>query len=131
MENILQGIPNVIVRTDDILMTEPTRKSHLSTFEQVLSRLDKYCVHLKLEKCKFFITEVIYLGNKINRGVQPVECKVQAIKKAPCLTNIRELQPFFGMLNYYICYIPKISSILIPLYQLLRKEANVSVPHKN
>lgn len=68
MENILQGIPNVIIRTDDIFI-EPTRKTHLSTFEQVLSRLDKYCVHLKWKKCKFFIIEVIYLGNKINRGV--------------------------------------------------------------
>ena len=37
MENILQGILNVIVWMDDIILIGPTRKDPLSTLEQVLS----------------------------------------------------------------------------------------------
>lgn len=45
IENILQGIPNVSVRIDGILLIEQTRK--FSVLVQVLSKLDKFGVHFK------------------------------------------------------------------------------------
>lgn len=48
IENILQGIPNVSVRIDGILLIEQTRK--FSVLVQVLSKLDKFGVHFKHEK---------------------------------------------------------------------------------
>ena len=76
MENILQGIPNVIVRMDDILLTGLTRKAHLSTLEQVLCKLDTFDVHMKHRKCKFIVSGVNYLSHKVNRnGIQPADNK--------------------------------------------------------
>ena len=123
MENLLQGIPQVIVRIDDILVTGKTRHDHLKHLKQVLERLDKAGIHLKLKKCVFLQGEVVYLGHRINRsGIQPVDGKVRAIHEAPVPTNVKELQGFLGMLNYYACYLPNLSIVLPFLHELLSKD---------
>jgi len=123
MENLLQGIPHVIVRIDDILVTGPTQAQHLSNLEKVLLKLGRVGVHLKKSKCIFLAPEVIYLGNRVNKaGIQPVPEKVRAIRDAPAPKNIKELQAYLGMLNYYSCYLPNISTVLAPLHLLLRKD---------
>lgn len=124
MENILQGIENVIVRIDDILLTGKTRKKHLETPEEALNRLEKSGIKLNREKCKFLVPEVLYLGHIVNReGIKPAEEKVKSIKQAPRPTSVKELQAFLGMINYYAQYIPNISNILAPLHQLLKKDS--------
>ena len=40
MENVLQGIPNVIVYLDDILVMGPNYREHLKTLSLVLSLLE-------------------------------------------------------------------------------------------
>ncbi|XP_021378372.1 uncharacterized protein K02A2.6-like [Mizuhopecten yessoensis] len=123
MENLLQGIPQVIVRVDDILVTGKNRRQHLENLEAVLNRLEKAGVKLKRSKCYFLRKEVEYLGHRINsEGMQPIEGKVMAIKDAPAPTNVKELQAFLGMLNYYSYYLPRLSTTLAPLYALLGKD---------
>ena len=41
MDNLLQGIPYVVVGVDDILVSGETREAHLSNLEEVLWRLSK------------------------------------------------------------------------------------------
>lgn len=104
IENLLQGISSVIVRLDDILVTGKTRCEHLQNLEEVLKKLEAAGVRLKREKCVFLADEVTYLGHRINKhGGQPTEDKVQAIKNLPEPNNVKELQAFLGMLNYYGC----------------------------
>ena len=119
MESLLQGIPHVAVWIDDILVVGKTRKDHLKHSKEVLARLDKAGIHLKLKKCAFLQGEVVYLGPCINRsGIQPVEGKVTAIHEAPAPTKVKELQAVLGMLNYYDCYLPNLSTVLAPLQGL-------------
>ena len=123
IENLLQGIPQVIVRIHDILVTGKTRPDHLKHLTEVLARLDNAGIHLKLHKCVFLQGEVVYLGHCINRsGIQPVKGKVNAIHEAPAPTNVKELQAFLGMLNYYACYLPNLSTVLAPLHEHLFKD---------
>lgn len=49
-ENGVQGIPNVLVRVDDILITAKTRVSHLKTLSDVLERFKKFGIRLKKGK---------------------------------------------------------------------------------
>ena len=71
----------------------------------------------------FLADEVTYLEHRINKyGRQPTEDKVQAIKKLPEPRKIKELQAFLVMLNYYGCYLPKLSTVLAPLHELLGKD---------
>ena len=47
--------------------------------------------------------------------------KVKAVMDAPQPTTITELKSYLGLLNYYGKFLPNISTILAPLYTLLRK----------
>ena len=66
--------------------------------------------------------EVVYLGHRINReGIQPMDEKVQAISKTPRPTNTSELWAFLGLVNFYGKFMNNLSTVLAPLYKLLRK----------
>ena len=93
MENVLQGIPNVCVYLDDILVTGPTPAAHLKNLDTVFARLETSGIWLKKEKCNFMKDEVEYLGHKISReGLQPTENKIRAISEPPRPTNVAELR---------------------------------------
>ena len=122
MENLLQNIPFVIVRADDILVGGTDDCDHLSNLETVLSRLAQAGVRLRKDKCSFMVPEVIYCGLLINdKGIQPVQGKVEAIQNAPEPTTVSQLKSFLGMLNYYHKFLPGIATVLEPLHKLLRK----------
>ena len=122
MENILQGISHVCVYLDDILITGSTHEEHIANLKEVLHRLSKAGLRLKLAKCTFMAKEVVYLGHKLSaEGLFPTPEKIKAIQKAPHPKNLTELKAFLGLVNYYSRFIPNLSSILEPLYRLLRK----------
>ena len=124
IESILQGIPRVTVYIDDILITGTTQEEHLRNLEEVLSRLEKANIRLKLCKCAFFLPSVDYLGHRISaQGLQPLADKVKAILDAPAPRNVSQLKSFLGSLNYYSKFLPNLSSTLAPLYRLLHKNA--------
>lgn len=115
MENLLQGIP-------DIIVTVKTDEEHLHNLGEVLSRLEKAGMKLKKEKCVYMVQEIEYLGHKINsEGLQPSDSKVAAIAEASPPKNVSELKSFLGMVNYYRRFLPNLATTLAPLYRLLRK----------
>ena len=122
IENLLQGIPHVVVRMDDILVSGEDETAHLDNLSSVLSRLLEAGLRLRQEKCCFMQPEVIYCGYGINgEGVYPVAAKVDAIKNAPAPRDVTQLRAFLGMLNYYHRFLPNVATILEPLHGLLRK----------
>lgn len=77
---------------------------------------------MKRSKCEFYKQQIEYLGHVLDeQGVHPSKDKVRAIKEAPAPTNVKELQAFLGLLNYYGRFVPKQSTILATLYKLLRE----------
>ena len=82
MENVLQGILNVIVYIDDILVTGANDQEHLKTLSLVLDRLEKAGFRARKSKCRFMVPSVSYLGHLIDQvGLHPLQEKVKAIKK--------------------------------------------------
>lgn len=123
MEGLLQGIPNVAIYLDDILVTGSTEKEHLQSLTTVLSRLEAAGLRLKRSKCTFLEKEVVFLGHKIDAtGLHPVQDKVRAIQQAPAPKNVTELKAYLGLLNYYNKFLPRVSTLLTALYVLLRKD---------
>ena len=51
IEGVLQGIPNVCVYLDDILITGKTNSEHLMNLHAVLTRLEEAGMRLKRKKC--------------------------------------------------------------------------------
>ncbi|XP_058880316.1 uncharacterized protein K02A2.6-like [Acipenser ruthenus] len=66
MDQILQGLDHVVCFLDDILVTASSKEEHLKTLDEVLGRLEQYCVRVKLSKCKFMQESVEYLGHLID-----------------------------------------------------------------
>ena len=67
MENILQGIPQVTVYLDDILIAGRTEAEHLTHLEMVLTRLRQAGLR---NKCSFTVKAVEYLGHAIAAHVR-------------------------------------------------------------
>ena len=70
----------------------------------------------------FSTDEVQYLGHVFSsRGVCLNSDKVEAITSTPAPLNIKKIQAFLGMCNYYFKFIPNFATVLAPLYDLLKK----------
>ena len=61
MEQILQGIPGMVVFMDDIELTGETEEEHLDRLDQVLQRLQNHGLRLQKAKCAFTKDRVEYL----------------------------------------------------------------------
>ena len=95
MENLLQGLNNVCIYLDDILVTGSSEREHLDNLAAVLEKLEAAGVRLKKSKYHFVKPSVEYLGHKISdKGIQPTEAKIRAIVKAPALNNVSQLKAF-------------------------------------
>ena len=123
MDNLLQGLEHVVVYIDDILITGRTEEQHLRTLDKVLQILEDGGMCLKKEKCIFMVHSMEYLGHSIcKEGLQPTAEKVRAITEAPQPTNVSELKAFLGLVNYYGKFMQNLSTVLAPLYTLLKKK---------
>ena len=121
MESILRGIPRVVVYIDDILVTGPNEEAHLTSLKEVLRRLEEAGLRLRRKKCVFLAPSVEYLGYVIDaHGLHPVQEKVRAVQEAPAPENVSELKAYLGLLTYYSKFLPNLSTVLAPLYKLLR-----------
>lgn len=120
MENLLRGLPHVAVYFDNILVTGANDAEHLRNLRAVLSKLQESGLKLKLEKCHFFVPQVEYLGHIIRKeGLSPNVDKVAAILHAPVPQDVKELESFLGLVNFYRRFLPNLSSLLRPLHLLL------------
>ena len=125
MESVLSRIPHVIVYLDDILITGKSETEHLKNLQLVLQQLETAGLHLKKKKCEFLVPSITYLGHRIDaQGLHPLLEKVDAIIKAARPKSITELKAFLGLLNYYGKFIPNLSSVLHPLYELLQHKVH-------
>ena len=123
IEGVLRGIPHVCVYIDDILITGSSQEDHLERLGLVLQRLQDFGFRLRRVKCAFFLQSVEYLGHVITaEGLKPCDKKVRAIIAAPSPKDISQLRSFLGLMNYYKKFLPNLSSILSPLYELLHKQ---------
>ena len=123
ISNVLKGLVGVSVYLDDILITGKDDREHLHNLEQVLMRLKLAGLQAKKKKCSFLQASVEYLGHRIDaEGLHPTNEKVRAVKEAPNPSNKTELRSFLGLINYYAKFLPNLSNILSPLYNLTKKD---------
>ena len=84
IENRLKGIPNTVVRIDDILVGGKDIVSMLNNLRKVFQVLKECGLRLKKDKCVFMKDSVVYLGMRIDKnGTSPVKEKISAVLEAP------------------------------------------------
>lgn len=65
MEQILNGIPNVAIVVDDIVVIGKNTEKHVENLENVLAKLDECGLKVRGDKCQFIKHEIPYLGIRI------------------------------------------------------------------
>ncbi|XP_062711786.1 uncharacterized protein K02A2.6-like isoform X1 [Aedes albopictus] len=122
MDQVLGGLDNVFCYLDDVLIAGTDWEDCRRKLYLVLERLAKANIKVNLKKCKFFVTELPYLGHILtNKGLSPCPLKIETIREAKAPRNVSELKAFLGLLNYYSKFIPNLSSRIQCLYGLLKK----------
>ena len=57
-------------------------------------------------------------------GLHPVPEKIKAIQDASEPTDVSQLRSYLGLLSYYRKFMPNFSSVLAPLYNLLKADCH-------
>ena len=110
-----------IVYLDDVIVYSETPEQHLERLAAVFKRLSKAGLKLKPSKCKFFQTELDYLGHHISAdGVSTDPKKVEAVKDWPTPSTVSDVRSFLGFVGYYRRFIKGFSSLAKPLTELTK-----------
>jgi hypothetical protein len=109
---------------DDIFAKSMTVDEHFRLLEKIFIICQQNSISLKLSKCKFFVREFVYLGFKFQNGkISPNPKKVEDLLKKATPRNVKELRSFIGMVEYFARFLPNLAKDLIPLLELLKKNA--------
>jgi hypothetical protein len=107
---------------DDILIWSKTAEEHLQHIDAVLQRLRDNALSVKLKKCKFFCREVEYLGHMISSdGVRTCKSLTDKVLNWPVPKNVKDVQRFLGLAQYYSRFVHHYAAIASPLTSLLKK----------
>jgi hypothetical protein len=119
----------VVVFIDDILIYSQNEQEHEEHLRKVLQRLRDCQLYAKLSKCKFWISEVMFLDHIINReGLAVDPKKVTAILDWKAPKDVRGIKSFIGMAGYYRRFIEGFSKIARPMIALWQRRSSSSGP---
>lgn len=123
MEKVLFNIDGVYCYLDDVLIAGKDKEDCVCKLELVLERLSNANIKVNLQKCKWFVNSLPFLGHVLtDNGLMPSPDRVETIRRAKIPNNVSELKAFLGLINYYGKFIPNLSTRLSCLYRLLKKE---------
>ena len=109
----------VIVYLDDVVVYSVNLNEHMNHLRivfQILREKKLYC------KCEFFKTEIKFLGHVISKNKLMTDpSKIEAIMDIKVPTNVKQLQSFLEITNYYRKFIRSHSEIALPLTKLLKE----------
>ena len=101
MDTMLGDLDDAPAYLDDILVTSKTTAEHRNHIINVFEKLQEYGFKVKEAKCDFFLPEIKYLGDIINRDDRrPDPERANAIKNMPARDNVQALQTFLGLANF-------------------------------
>lgn len=92
----------VIVFVDDILIYSRSRKEQGRHLRKALQTLRKQKLYAKLSKCKFWLSEVVFLGHLMSSiGISIDLAKVDVVLRWERPRSAIEIQNFLGLAGYY------------------------------
>jgi hypothetical protein len=113
---------HVVIYLDDILIFSDNLDQLDQLTHEVLSRLERFDLYLKPEKCVFAQTSIEYLGIIIANGqVRMDPAKLAGITSWPMPRTVKQVQAFLGFCNFYRQFIQGFSQIARALFELTKK----------
>ena len=112
----------MLVFFDDTLIYNQTWEEDLQHLEEVLRILEEKQFYAKLSKCKFGLTEMLYLWHIISAdGVKVHKEKTWASRDWPVPCDVTTLRGFLGIFTYYIKFFKGFSQLATSLTDLTKK----------
>ncbi|UYV60622.1 K02A2.6-like [Cordylochernes scorpioides] len=124
MDSLFHDVPNMVIYLDDIFIGSKDEQEHYRILKMIFDKLKELNFTLNKEKCLFLKKkDICFLGHIINEdGVRPDSKKLEALERCKKPFDKTSLKSFLGMLSFYSKYIPNMSTLAGPLYQLLKKD---------
>ena len=108
---------------DDIIIFSNNEIEHLRHIEEIFTRLERFGLKMKREKCDFFKKHIQYLGHLIAEdGFTPLPEKLKSIRNMPKPKTPKEVKQFLGLIGYYRKFVPRFSNIARSLTNLTRHD---------
>jgi len=105
MNELLRDLINtgkVAVFIDDVIVRTETEEGHDELVAEIIKRLEENDLYMKLEKCKWKVREVGFLGVVIGlEEIKMEEEKVKEVLEWLTLKCVKDVQKFLGLANYY------------------------------
>ena len=126
MNELLRDLINtgkVVVFIDNVIVGTEMKERHDELVVEIIKRLEENDLYVKLEKCKWKVREVGFLGVVIGpEGIKMEEEKVKGILEWPTPKCIKDVQKFLGLANYYCRFIEGFAAVARPLHDMVKKD---------
>ena len=107
---------------DNVIVGIETEEEYDKLVVEVIRRLEANDLYVKLEKCKWKVREVGFLGVVIGpEGIKIEKEKVRGVLEWPTPKYVKDIQKFLGLVNYYHRFIQGFASIARPLHDIVKK----------
>jgi hypothetical protein len=121
MDRTTDGLEGVFAYMDDSQVGSPDRQTHLRYLEAFFNALATNGLAINLEKCVFAAPSLEILGHTISAtGAASTADHAAEIKNCPPPQDIKQLQRYLGMVNFYHRFLPNCAQVLKPLTDLLK-----------
>jgi RNase H-like domain found in reverse transcriptase/Reverse transcriptase (RNA-dependent DNA polymerase)/Integrase zinc binding domain len=113
MDRALAGLEHSFWYLDNIIVASRDVLAHSEHLKQLFDRLEKYGLMINSDKCVFAVPTVDFLGHTVSvNGVKPMSSNTAALLQHPLPSNIKQLQAFLGLVNFYRRFIPAAARLL-------------------
>ena len=106
---------------DDIFIFSNSFEEHIEHVQHACRKLKEHKFYANTKKSVFFVAKLDILGHMIDdNGIHPAQEKIRNIMDWRRPKKRKELQPFNGMVNYILQFMPHAATITAPLTELTR-----------
>jgi len=126
MNKLLRDLINtgkVVAFIDNIIVGMKDKEGYDGLVVEIIKRLEENDLYIKLEKCKWKVREVEFLGVVIGpEKIKMEEEKVKGVLDWLISKCVKDIQKFLGLVNYYCRFIQGFASIARSLHDIVRKD---------
>jgi len=112
----------VTIYVDDIHVMSNTFEEHMYHQETIFKKFSEHNITINKQKSHFLRSKIIFLGHVIStQGITMIPEKIETIQNFQPPQNKRQVQAFFGCINFYRKYMRDLSQSTAVLSNLTKK----------
>ena len=126
MNKLLRDLINmgkVVAFIDNVIAETEIEEGHDEIVAEIIKRLEENDLYIKLEKCKWKVRKIGFLGVVIGpEEIKMEEEKVKGVLDWLTPKCIKDIWKFLELANYYHQFIKNFASIARPLHDMVKKD---------